>query len=449
MEDQRMSRERKDDPAHRKGGRTIPGCSILSGVTARLAATRFVRGALAEKADLKALRARPTPRAWIGLGLVGFSYVIGWPAVGLLAWVSYQLREPLIIVIGGPVTYGLSHIVFLAGSYLAGAQYARVVLRWAARRLMERLTGDGVTPECVAPPPSPTGFRAPGSSWTKDGMADPGVQKFLSPAFLAGITALLSSGLLLLIRPVLVVIPLGLFILLCLVAPFLPGIGFFLPVISRRETDCLVAALTFDDGPDPDVTPRLLELLRRHDVPATFFVAGEKAGRHPGLIREILSRGHAIGNHTYHHDPLLMLRSREKLREEIARTQELLSAFAIRPLAFRPPVGITNSRLPGVLRELGLCCVTFSCRAFDRGNRRVARLAEIILGKVRPGDIILLHDVRPKGREGIEKWLAETERIVSGLKERGYRLLSLEELIGRPVVERLSPGEFRDAGRRK
>jgi len=211
-------------------------------------------------------------------------------------------------------------------------------------------------------------------------------------------------------------------------------------VISRRKTGRRAVALTFDDGPDPDVTPQLLELLRRHGVPATFFVAGARAERHPGLIREILSRGHTLGNHSYHHDPLLMLRSREKLQEEVARTQDLLAAFAVRPLTFRPPVGITNPRLPGVLRALGMYCVTFSCRAFDRGNRRIAGLAEIILKKVRPGDIILLHDITPKGGEGIEDWLTEMEQIVSDLKMQGYEILPLSELIDRPVMERLAAG---------
>jgi peptidoglycan-N-acetylglucosamine deacetylase len=275
----------------------------------------------------------------------------------------------------------------------------------------------------------------------KNGVVSRREWEVLSPAFLAGMMAFLASSLMLLIRPALVVAPLGVFVLLCLVAPFLPGVGFFLPVISRRKTGRRAVALTFDDGPDPDVTPRLLELLRRHGVPATFFVAGARAERHPGLIREILSRGHTLGNHSYHHDPLLMLRSRAKLSEEVARTQDLLSAFAVRPLAFRPPVGITNPRLPGVLTELGMYCVTFSCRAFDRGNRRIAGLAAIILKKVRPGDILLLHDVAPKDEEGIEGWLTEMEGIASGLKMQGYEILPLPELIGRPVMERFSNGE--------
>jgi peptidoglycan-N-acetylglucosamine deacetylase len=441
MEDQELSRERMEGHAKRKGVRIISGRSLLRGIIARLAATRFVREALAEKADLKALREKPTSRVGIGLGLVGFSYIIGWPAVGLLAVISYHLREPLILAIGGPVTYGLSHLVFMAGSYLAGVHYAQIFLRWATRSLVERLTGAVAPPECV--PPSPSSPESPGGepSRIRNGMAVPGVQKPFSPALLTGIAAFLISGLLLPIRPALVVIPLGFFILLCLIAPFLPGFGFFLPVISRRETVSRVVALTFDDGPDPDVTPQLLELLRQHDVPVTFFVAGVKAQRHPGPIREILSRGHTVGNHSYHHDPFLMLRSRTKLRDEVVRTQGVLAAFAVRPLTFRPPVGITNPRLPGILRELGMCCVTFNCRAFDRGNRRIAGLAEIILRKVRPGDIILLHDVVPKGGAGIEEWLAEMEKILLGLKGQGYQVLPLEKLIDRPVMEHLAAGE--------
>ena len=419
----------------------MPGNSIVKGIVARLAATRFVREALAEKADLKAMKAKPTPRVWIGLGLMGFSYIIGWPAVGLLAWISYHLREPLIVVVGGPATYGLSHLVFLAGFYLTGVHYAQILLRWATRRLVERLTGAvAAPPECVPQCLPPPGFPVGGAAGMKSGVVSRREWEVLSPAFLAGMMAFLASSLMLVIRPALVVAPLGVFVLLCLVAPFLPGVGFFLPVISRRKTSRRAVALTFDDGPDPDVTLRLLELLRRHGVPATFFVAGARVERNPGLIREILSRGHTLGNHSYHHDPLLMLRSRAKLREEVARTQDVLSDFTVRPLAFRPPVGITNPRLPGVLRELGMYCVTFSCRAFDRGNRRIAGLAEIILKKVRPGDIILLHDVAPKGGEGIGEWLAEMEGIVSGLKRQGYEILPLPELINRPVMERIAAG---------
>jgi hypothetical protein len=92
-----------------------------------------------ENADLSLLRSKPKPRVWMGLGLVGFSYLIGWPAVGFLALIAYLWREPLIVAIGGPVTYGLSHLVFLVGTWLAGSQYVLIFLRWATRRIIKKI----------------------------------------------------------------------------------------------------------------------------------------------------------------------------------------------------------------------------------------------------------------------------------------------------------------------
>lgn len=266
------------------------------------------------------------------------------------------------------------------------------------------------------------------------------VGRKMPPAHRAGVAALVLAAGLLFVRVELVVVPLGLYLILCLVAPFLPGAGFFLPVISRGRGDRREAALTFDDGPDPAVTPQLLDLLDRHRVPATFFVIGEKALAHPQLVTEILRRGHAVGNHSYRHDPLLMLRSRAALTAEIVRTQEVLAPFGIRPVAFRPPVGITNPRLAGVLADLGLKCVTFSCRAGDFGNRRIGRLARTILRKVRPGSIVLLHDVKPPYRRS-DEWLAEVEAIIGGLLARGYALITVEDLSGHPVMEMAAAGE--------
>jgi peptidoglycan/xylan/chitin deacetylase (PgdA/CDA1 family)/3-hydroxymyristoyl/3-hydroxydecanoyl-(acyl carrier protein) dehydratase len=266
----------------------------------------------------------------------------------------------------------------------------------------------------------------------------PAPKKTLSPAHIAGFAAFLLSGLLLFVREDIAAWPLGLFLLFCLVAPFLPRAGLFLPVISRGRKDRRAVALTFDDGPDPDVTPLLLDLLLKHRLLATFFVAGKNAQQHPALIREILLRGHTIGNHSYHHDPLLMMRSRAKLADEITRTQNLLARSGIRPLAFRPPVGITNSILPEVLGELHMECVTFSCRACDFGNRRITGLAGTILRKIRPGAIVLLHDVSPPGGGRTADWLRGVEKIILGLKSRGYDVVPLPQLIGRPVMEELS-----------
>ena len=234
------------------------------------------------------------------------------------------------------------------------------------------------------------------------------------------------------------VLPLAVFVGSCLIAPFFPQYGFFLPVVSRGCTGKNMVALTFDDGPDPAATPKILELLEKYNAPATFFVIGEKAQRHPELMRDILARGHQVGNHSFCHDVLLMLRSRKKIAAEIRMAQQALSVYGIKPLIFRPPVGITNPKLGSILKQQDLYCVNFSCRGFDAGNRRIAGLAERILKKVRPGDIILLHDCMPKGSAIADLWLQEVEALLAGLGGKNLAPVPLEQLIGRTVCSRLA-----------
>jgi energy-converting hydrogenase Eha subunit B len=112
---------------------------MISRIVTRIGNTPFVRNAIAEKADLTAFKQKPSARILLGVFLIGFSYVIGWPAVGALAALAIYLEEPLVAIIGGPVTYGLSHLVFLAGMVLAGAKYSGIFLRWATRVVMEKL----------------------------------------------------------------------------------------------------------------------------------------------------------------------------------------------------------------------------------------------------------------------------------------------------------------------
>ncbi len=256
----------------------------------------------------------------------------------------------------------------------------------------------------------------------------------LAPAHLAGLGAFQAATVLAFFDLRFAAVPLAIFLILCLIAPFLPGFGFFLPIVSRGGRDRRSVALTFDDGPDPGTTRCLLELLSRHGVTATFFVTGLRAAAHPDLVREILSRGHSLGNHSYGHSPLLMLKGTEELREEITATQTLLAGFGVRTLAFRPPVGITSPRLWRILLESGLYCVNFSLRCRDAGNRRISGLSRKILNKVKPGDIILLHDVAPRSGFDTDRWLREVNALIDGLKERNIGILSLSELIGRPVM---------------
>ncbi len=216
------------------------------------------------------------------------------------------------------------------------------------------------------------------------------------------------------------IIPLAIFVTLCMIAPFLSRFSFFLPIISRGKSGKKAVALTFDDGPDPKTTPALLSLLSSHNIKATFFVIGKKADEYPELITKIIADGHTVGNHSYHHDTLVMLKSYKRLKQEIEDTQNILKKHNIIPLLFRPPVGITNPKLKTALSELNMKAVNFSCRAFDLGNRRIKHISKKILKNLHSDDIILLHDITPKNN-ALNDWLNEISLIISGIKEKDLR----------------------------
>jgi len=229
-------------------------------------------------------------------------------------------------------------------------------------------------------------------------------------------------------------LPLLFFLILCFIAPFFPQWGFFLPVVSSGKTEHKAVALTFDDGPFPSSTPVLLQLLKKYNYKATFFVVGNKAKKHPRLITDIVADGHTIGNHSWCHDSLLMLRSRKNLRQDIEKTQKILAESGVRPLVFRPPAGITNPRLKSVLFKEKLMAVTFSCRAFDHGNRKISNLAERILRRLKPGDIILLHDIPPEQPNKFKEWEKEIHTLFSTLQKNHQEVVPLEQLIGSEVM---------------
>lgn len=234
-------------------------------------------------------------------------------------------------------------------------------------------------------------------------------------------------------------IPLLLFVLLCIIAPFVPQWGFFLPIINKSITGSKAIALTFDDGPSQISTPILLNLLKQHNYKATFFVIGKKAEKHPTLMARIIEEGHSIGNHSWQHDSLLMLRGKKHLRQDIRKTQEILMRYGIRPLTFRPPAGATNPRLKNILKKENLHCVTFSCRPLDYGNKKIMHLADRIMKKLHFGDIILLHDLAPQSTKQTDIWQQEMTLLFSNLQKYAYKVQPLEDLIGFPVMETIQP----------
>jgi peptidoglycan/xylan/chitin deacetylase (PgdA/CDA1 family) len=152
-------------------------------------------------------------------------------------------------------------------------------------------------------------------------------------------------------------------------------------------------AITIDDGPDPQITPRVLALLEAHGARATFFCIGERVARHPALAREIVQRGHAIENHSQRHLHRFALLGPRALAQEIGRAQQTIAAATGEvALFFRAPAGLRNPFLEPVLARADLRLVSWTRRGFDTVSGNAARVLGKLTRHLQDGDILLLHD---------------------------------------------------------
>jgi peptidoglycan/xylan/chitin deacetylase (PgdA/CDA1 family) len=152
-------------------------------------------------------------------------------------------------------------------------------------------------------------------------------------------------------------------------------------------------ALTFDDGPDPVVTPQVLDLLDRYSAKASFFCVGEKVNAHPHIVGEIIRRGHSVENHSARHSKVFACLGVGALRREIEAAQICIDkACARRPLFFRAPMGLRNPFLDSVIAHLGLHYVSWTRRGFDTVSRSPAAVLGRLSRNLAAGDILLLHD---------------------------------------------------------
>ncbi len=212
-------------------------------------------------------------------------------------------------------------------------------------------------------------------------------------------------------------------------AAWTPSCSWFGAVDSHADTTRRAVALTFDDGPDPAVTPRVLDALKELGVHATFFVIGERARAHPELVRRIADEGHLIGNHSWNH-AALPFRTRNSITADLTRTQDAIElACGVRPTWFRPPYGLRDPRVLDVARELGLRTTLWSSSPRDWQDPGVDTLIERTLSVIEPGDIVLLHDGSAERAGGHPDTAAALPRLVRELRERGYEAIRLDEIL--------------------
>ncbi|HET7559729.1 MAG TPA: polysaccharide deacetylase family protein [Limnochordia bacterium] len=195
--------------------------------------------------------------------------------------------------------------------------------------------------------------------------------------------------------------------------------------IHYRATHEAILALTFDDGPDPSITPRILETLKRHGVHATFFVLGARAQEYPQVIRQLLDDGNEIANHGFTHS--YRINSPATVRNEIERTQSVIQqATGVSTQFFRPPGGIHNPMVVKAAASVGHRVIMWSWNqdTKDWAHPGAKRIAAHILANARPGDIVLLHD-----GPGQQQTADALDEVITGLQARHYRLVTIGELL--------------------
>ncbi|MGK5692013.1 polysaccharide deacetylase family protein [Streptomyces sp. URMC 128] len=195
---------------------------------------------------------------------------------------------------------------------------------------------------------------------------------------------------------------------------------------SHGSRDRRQVALTFDDGPLPPFTGRILDTLERYGVPATFFCVGINAGGFAEDLTRMREQGHAIGNHTWSH-PFLPELSRPQLAEQINRTAEAIAEASggAAPRLFRPPYGSRTPQVMGWLSEFDATTVLWDVAPDDWALRRAGAIARDVLADVRPGSVILLHDGGGDRTPTVES----LPLIIEGLLERGYEFVRVDDML--------------------
>lgn len=198
--------------------------------------------------------------------------------------------------------------------------------------------------------------------------------------------------------------------------------GIYMKSYCQRKTTRKVVALTFDDGPDADCTPTVLEVLREFGVSAAFFCIGEKCEAHPELLKKIYRDGHLIGNHSYTHNPFFPCYTKQKMTSEIIRTTESIERITgVKTTWFRPPFGVTNPVVAGVVRSLKLRSIGWSIRSFDTLDQSEEKILKRIYRQIKPGAVILMHDRMPKTASLLRQLLLH-------LNDDGYEVVRVDEL---------------------
>lgn len=223
-------------------------------------------------------------------------------------------------------------------------------------------------------------------------------------------------------------IPITFYLLALVLGSTRIGLNFYFFSQCKTATNEKIIALTFDDGPHPVVTPKLLDLLEKHHAKATFFCLGKNISENKPITKRADQNGHLIGNHTYTHHKWFDLFSSKKMVAEIkAANKEIENATGKKPTLFRPPYGVTNPTLKKALEKTNMFSIGWSLRSFDTIRDKQKVLDKLKL-KTKAGDVVLFHDTD-------EKIIPIIEEYLQWLKTNQYKIVSLDKLFNIEAYE--------------
>jgi peptidoglycan/xylan/chitin deacetylase (PgdA/CDA1 family) len=203
---------------------------------------------------------------------------------------------------------------------------------------------------------------------------------------------------------------------------------FYITTLFRGSSQKKSIALTFDDGPSPGSTEKILDILDKHQVKATFFCIGKNIKGNPDLLKSIHDRGHLIGNHSFYHGSLFDLQPAWRMRTELTNTDSVIfEALGQRPRYFRPPYGVTNPMLAYAIKQTGHLTIGWSLRSLDTVINDQQKLLHRIVRSIKAGDILLMHDrcdvtveILPELLDHIVRSGLTVERLDKMIGERAY-----------------------------
>jgi len=199
--------------------------------------------------------------------------------------------------------------------------------------------------------------------------------------------------------------------------------NFYIKAICKSETNDKIIAITFDDGPNAEFTPQILNVLEEYNAPATFFVIGKNIQGNEDLIQKIDQSGHIIGNHTFSHSFFIDFKSKSGFINELNQTADLIYKLTGKKIKwFRPPYGVTTPNLANAARSLHLDIIGWSIRSMDTTKDEADVIFKRIKEQMKPGAIILFHDTSLKTVDVLKQTL-------NFAKENGFKIVSAEELL--------------------